>query len=45
MNNQDFTATISVEKTPEQAFDSINNVRGCPGVSLFPSPHPYPPFV
>ena len=28
MNNQDFTATISVEKTPEEAFDAINNVRG-----------------
>jgi hypothetical protein len=28
MNNQDFTAAISVEKTPEEAFDSINNVRG-----------------
>jgi hypothetical protein len=28
MNNQDFTAAISVEKTPEEAFDAINNVRG-----------------
>jgi hypothetical protein len=28
MNNQDFTATISVERTPEEAFDAINNVRG-----------------
>jgi len=28
MNNQDFTATISVERTPQEAFDAINNVRG-----------------
>jgi len=28
MNNQDFTAAIFVEKTPEEAFDAINNVRG-----------------
>jgi hypothetical protein len=28
MNNQDFNAAISVEKTPEEAFDAINNVRG-----------------
>jgi hypothetical protein len=28
MNNQDFTAAISVERTPEEAFDAINNVRG-----------------
>jgi hypothetical protein len=28
MNNQDFTAAISVEETPEEAFDAINNVRG-----------------
>ncbi len=28
MNNQDFTAAISVENTPEEAFDAINNVRG-----------------
>ena len=28
MNKQDFTAAISVEKTPEEAFDAINNVRG-----------------
>ena len=28
MKNQDFTATISVERTPEEAFDAINNVRG-----------------
>jgi hypothetical protein len=28
MNNQDFTATISVDKTPKEAFDAINNVRG-----------------
>jgi hypothetical protein len=28
MNNQDFTATISVERTPEEALDAINNVRG-----------------
>jgi hypothetical protein len=28
MNNQDFTAVISVERTPGEAFDAINNVRG-----------------
>jgi hypothetical protein len=28
MNNQDFTAAISVEKTPEEALNAINNVRG-----------------
>jgi hypothetical protein len=28
MNNQDFSAAISVEKTPEEAFDAINHVRG-----------------
>jgi hypothetical protein len=28
MNNQDFTGTISVDKTPKEAFDAINNVRG-----------------
>ena len=28
MNNQDFTAAISVHNTPEEAFDAINNVRG-----------------
>src|SRR6266481_5636008 len=28
MNNQDFTATISVDKTPKEAFDAINNARG-----------------
>lgn len=28
MKNQDFTAAISVEKTPEEAFDAINNGRG-----------------
>ena len=28
MKNQDFTAAISVEKTPEEAFDAIKNVRG-----------------
>ena len=28
MNNQDFTGAISVERTPEAAFDAINNVRG-----------------
>jgi hypothetical protein len=28
MKNQDFTAVISVEKTPEEAFDAINHVRG-----------------
>lgn len=28
MNNQDFTAAISVERTQEEAFNAINNVRG-----------------
>jgi hypothetical protein len=28
MNNQNFSATISVNKTPQEAFDAINNVRG-----------------
>ena len=28
MHNQNFSATISVNKTPQEAFDAINNVRG-----------------
>lgn len=28
MNNTDFTTTISVDQTPEEAFKAINNVRG-----------------
>ena len=28
MKNQDFTVTISVDRTPEQAFHAIRNVRG-----------------
>jgi Activator of Hsp90 ATPase homolog 1-like protein len=28
MKNQDFTATISVDQTPDQAFNAIKNVRG-----------------
>ena len=28
MNNQNFSAAISVNKTPQEAFDAINNVRG-----------------
>jgi hypothetical protein len=28
MGNKDFTATISVDQTPEEAFNAINNVRG-----------------
>jgi hypothetical protein len=28
MSNQNFTAAISVDQTPEEAFSAINNVRG-----------------
>ena len=28
MKNQDYTATFSVDQTPEEAFAAINNVRG-----------------
>ncbi len=28
MKTQDFTATILVDKTPQEAFDAINDVRG-----------------
>jgi hypothetical protein len=28
MNNQDFTLAILVDKSPKEAFDAINNVRG-----------------
>lgn len=28
MKNENFTATFSVDQTPKQAFDAINNVRG-----------------
>src|SRR5262245_42387551 len=27
-NNKDFTMVLSVDKTPKEAFDAINNVRG-----------------
>jgi uncharacterized protein YndB with AHSA1/START domain len=28
MNNKNFTAASSVDRSPEQVFDAINNVRG-----------------
>ena len=28
MNDQDYTTTISVDRTPEEVFDAINDVRG-----------------
>src|ERR1700733_9664444 len=28
MKSQNFTATISVDQTPKEAFDAINDVRG-----------------
>ena len=27
MDNRDFTTSIQVDQTPEEAFDAINNVR------------------
>jgi len=29
MKDQDLTITISVDKTSKEAYDAINNVRGC----------------
>jgi hypothetical protein len=28
MTNQNFSTTISVDRTPQEAFDAINNVCG-----------------
>ena len=28
MNNKDYTTTITVDKSPKEAYDAINNVRG-----------------
>ena len=31
MKDQNFTASFTVDKTPEEVFKAIKNIRGCSG--------------